>query len=159
MHQYLVASNRWHQPSPANHPCKYFFPKSEIFFEHFPNTAVDWHLACDGKRASTSRVAGSDLVKTAAWKSTVHDRQDGDLPSLDAHALLGRGRDVQYCLLCVLPEDGGGLGRNQPLIALKPAEFTDKILKISDLSVPQWVSGSMGESSRNFAMSGRFGAK
>jgi hypothetical protein len=40
-----------------------------------------------------------------------------------------------------VPECDGTPGRNEPLRPLKPTEFTDKILKISDFSGPQWFSG------------------
>ena len=51
------------------------------------------------------------------------------------------------------------LGRNEPLRPLRPAEFTDKILRISGFSIPQCVSGSLGESTRIFATHRRRGAE
>jgi hypothetical protein len=70
----------------------------------------------------------------------------------------GAGQNAHYCFLCV-PEGDGKIGRNEPLRPLKCAEFTDKILKISGFSDPQWGSGSIGESSRKFAMCLQLGAK
>jgi hypothetical protein len=51
------------------------------------------------------------------------------------------------------------LGRKEPLRPLKSAELTDKILKISDFSGPQCVSGSMGESSKEFTTHRQTGTK
>jgi hypothetical protein len=51
------------------------------------------------------------------------------------------------------------LGRSEPLRPLKPAEFTDKILKISGFSIPQGDSGSIGEGTRKFATHRQLGAR
>ena len=56
-------------------------------------------------------------------------------------------------------ECDGTFGRNEPLRTLKPAEITEKIQKISAFSGPQCVSGSMGESSQEFTIHRRLGAK
>ena len=65
----------------------------------------------------------------------------------------------QYCFRCVPAECDGTFGRNEPLGALKPAEITEKIQKISAFGGPQCVSGSMGESSQEFTTHRRLGAK